>query len=142
MGERRQTARLLPVVEQFLLVNCRPFDHQSQNPGRQRSFQYGQTRNSNNCLLIAVPDVKMRGCVVVVKHGNHNSEKPTDFRHWTLFSLACRAKSRPRQHPSSQQVQGVLRGEGSDALAVSEELAADRLRAGGIRQADVDRADG
>jgi len=90
--------RPLPVDEEFLLVDRRPFDHEPHHARRQATGKDGQVANFDQSDVAAVLRMEMRWVVIVKEHLDDDAEEPADLRH-TRTRDARRGKGLPVSCP-------------------------------------------
>lgn len=76
--------RKRPVIEQLCLVKNPPFFHKTQGSCTKISVNHMAIINPNRSLLIYVFGVKMRRRMIVVIHGNDDTEEACEL--WQLSS--------------------------------------------------------
>ena len=73
--------RSLPVNEEFLLVDCGPFDHEPHRARRQATGEDGQVADLDQSNFAAVLGMKMGRIVIVKEYLDDDSEETADLRH-------------------------------------------------------------
>lgn len=72
--------RPFPVKEEFLLVDCRPFNHESQHARRQATREDGQVANFDQSNVATVLRMEMRWIVIIKEHLDDDAEETADLR--------------------------------------------------------------
>ena len=77
--------RLVPIVSQLSSVKLGPIEHQSNRSAWKFSFDDFQRLDSNFGFVLPIDRVKVRGCVVVIVHSDHDSKK--DAQRWHRVAI-------------------------------------------------------
>ena len=71
----------MPVVEQFLLVQARPFKYEPQHARRERAFKNFEASAIYGCLSVPVHRMKVWHAVIGVEHADDDAEEARYFGH-------------------------------------------------------------
>jgi len=88
--------RPIPVSEEFLLMEGRPFNHESYHARRQPAGEDGEVADIKQRKVAAVFRMEVRRIVIVEEHLDDDAEEPADLRHGR-----ARAAGRERRLPAS-----------------------------------------
>jgi len=76
----------LPVLPKFILVCQSLLRNQSENAGRQVAAKDGNRIDADLCFMLSITDVKMRGLMIAVEHGNDDTKKAANLWHTITFT--------------------------------------------------------